>query len=146
MAVEDQLIKVSRLLGREAVQAQVVEDEQVGRQEGSEGALHRVVHPGLVHGSEEVVGMNEADGVPGPDGGVAQGLGHEALADAGGSHQQDVLVFVQELQGEDGVQQASVKRDGRRPVEVLQPANLLEAGALQPHLDAPVGPAVDLVA
>ena len=47
--------------------------------------------------------MNEADRMPGPDGGVFQGLGQEALAHSGGSHQQDVLVLVQELQGEDGV-------------------------------------------
>ena len=83
---------------------------------------------------------------PALTGGVAEGLGQEALADAGGSHQQDVFVFVQELQGEDGVQQSPVHGDGRRPVEVLQPANLLEAGTLQPRLDAPAGPAVDLAA
>ena len=76
--------------------------------------------------------MDEAHGVSGTDGGVAQGLGQEALAHSGGSHQQYVLVLVQELQGEDGVQQAAVEGDGRRPVEVLQPAGLLEAGALQP--------------
>ena len=86
--------------------------------------------------------MGEADGVPGPDGGVAESLGQEALADAGGTYQQDVFVPVLELQGEDGVQQSPVHGDGRRPVEVLQPANLLEAGTLQPHLDAPVGPAL----
>ena len=36
---------------------------------------------------------------------VAQGLSEEALADAGRSDQQDVLVLVQKLQGEDGIQQ-----------------------------------------
>ncbi len=56
--------------------------------------------------------MAEADGVTAPDGGEAQGLGQEGLADTGGSHQQDVLVPVQELQGEDGVQEPSVQGDG----------------------------------
>ena len=88
-----------------------------------------VVHPGLGHGPEEVVGVEEADGMSGADGGVAQGLGQEGLADAGGTHQQDVLVPGQELQGEDGVQQPSVHGDGRGPVEVLQSAGLLESGA-----------------
>ena len=51
------------------------------------------------------------------------------------------LVLVQELQGEDGIRQPAVERDRRRPVEVLQAADLLEAGGLQAHLDAAVGPA-----
>ena len=79
-------------------------------------------------------------------GGEAQGLGHEALAPSGGSHQQYVLVLVQELQGEDGVQEPAVEGDVGRPVEVLQAAGLLEAGALKPQFNAPVGAAIDLVA
>ena len=35
MTVEDQLVEVGRLLGGEAVQAQVVQDQQVGSQEGA---------------------------------------------------------------------------------------------------------------
>ena len=41
------------LLGSQPVQAEVVENQQVGGQEGPEGAVHRVVHPGLGHGSEK---------------------------------------------------------------------------------------------
>ena len=52
--------------------------------------------------------MAEAHGVSGADGRVAQGLGQETLADAGRSHQEDVLVLVQKLQGEDGVQQSAI--------------------------------------
>ena len=37
-------------------------------------------------------------------------------------------------------------RNPGRPVEVLQAAGLLEAGALQPQFNAPVGAAIDLVA
>ena len=42
-------------------------------------------------------------------GGVAQALGEKALADASGARQEDVLVFVEKLQREDGVQQAAVE-------------------------------------
>ena len=87
----------------------------------------------------------EEYGVSRAYGGEAQGRGHEALAHSGGSHQQYVLVLVQELQGEDGVQEPAVEGDGRRPAEVLQAAGLLEAGALQPQFNAPVGAAIDLV-
>ena len=89
--------------------------------------------------------MDEADDASGADGGVAECLSEEALADAGGANEQDVLVLVQELQREDGVQQAAVHGDGRGPVEVLQTAGLLEPGVVQSELYAPVLAAADLV-
>ena len=54
-------------------------------------------------------------------------------------------MLVQELQREDGVQQAAVDGDRRSPVEVLEAGDLLEASAVQPELDAPVVAAADLV-
>ena len=109
MPVEDEFVEVGGLLGGQAMETQVIEDEQVGREERPEGAVCRVVHSGLGQGSEEVVGVAEAHGVSGADGGVAQGLGEEALADTGGAHQQDVLVPVEKLQGEYGVQQTTIQ-------------------------------------
>ena len=108
MPVEDEFVEVGGLLGGQAMEIQVIEDEQVGREERSEGAVCRVVHSGLGHSLEEVISMAEAHGVSGADGGVAQGLGEEALADTGGAHQQDVLVPVEKLQGEYGIQQAAI--------------------------------------
>jgi len=51
-----------------------------------------------------------------------------------------VLAPGQEFQGEGGVQQPAVQGDRRRPVEVLQAADLLESGLLQAHIDTAVGP------
>ena len=65
MAVEDEFVEVGGLLSGEPMEALVIEDEQVGSEERPEGSVHRVVHSGLSHGSEEVVGMAEAHGVPG---------------------------------------------------------------------------------
>ena len=146
MSADDQLVEVGGLLGGEAVEAQVVQDEQVRGEKGTEGPIHRVVHPGLGHAPEEVVGVAETDGVAGPDGGVAQGLGQEGLANAGGAHQQHVLMPGEELQGEDGVQKTAVQGNGGGPVEVFQAAGLLEAGSALPQFQAAVGAAVDLVA
>ena len=100
-----------------------------------------MVHPGLSHGLEEVVGVVEADAVTGADSGVAEGLGQEALADADGPHQEDVLVSGEELQGEDGVQEPSVERDRGRPVEVLKTADLLEPGLLEVDFEPAMVPA-----
>ena len=97
------------------------------------------------HGFEKAFGMDEAHGVSGADGGVAQGLGQEALPDTRRPHQENMFVLVQELQGEDSVQEPAVQGDGGGPVEVLQAAGLLEAGALKPQFHAAVGAAIDLV-
>ena len=145
MSADDQLVEVGGLLGSEAVEAQVVQDEQVRGEEGSEGPVDGVVNSGLGHGPEEVVSVAEADSMSGPSSRVAQGLGQEGLAHTGGPHQQDVFVLAQEFLGEDGVQEPAIQGDGRRPVEVLQSAGLLEASVPQPQFQAAVGAAVDLV-
>ena len=118
MPADDQLVEVCGLLGGESVQAQIVQDEQVGAEEGPEGTVQRVVH---------------------------SGLGQEGLADTGGTHQEDVFVPGQELQGEDGIQQSPVQGNGGGPVEVLQAAGFLEAGVVEAQFDAPVLPPADLI-
>ncbi len=103
MPGDDQLVEVYGLLLGHPVETEVVEDEQVRGEEGAEGLVRGVVDPGLSHGPEEVVGMYEADGVPGSDSSIYEGLSDEALAHADRSDEQDVLVAVQELEGEGGV-------------------------------------------
>jgi hypothetical protein len=56
VAFEDHLVEVTRLLGAEAPQAEVVEDEEIGGEETAEDLLGGVVGAGLVKGLEEVVG------------------------------------------------------------------------------------------
>ena len=132
------------------VETQVVQYEQVGGQEGPEGALHGIVHPGLGHGLEVVVGVDEAEGVPRPDGGVAQGLGQEALADTAGRTSSTRSCLARNSREKAAsnsrrsmVMDADQSKSSRRQISA---ADLLEAGALQAHLDALVGAAVDLVA
>ena len=127
------------------VEPEVVEDQQVGGEEGAERLLGGVVDAGLRQLAEVLVGGHEADAVPGADGGVAERLGEEALADADGADEQDVLAAVKELQRAGGVEQPAVEPDLCRPVEVLEPAELLEAGLAQAQLQAPVVAAAHLV-
>ena len=72
MPGDDQLVEVYGLLLGHPVETEVVEDEQVRGEEGAEGLVRGVVDPGLSHGPEEVVGMYEADGVPGSDGSISE--------------------------------------------------------------------------
>ncbi len=64
------------------------------------------------HGPEEVVGVEETDGVTSPYGRGSQGLG-------------------QELQVEDHIQHSEVQGNGGGPVEVLWLASLPESSLLQ---------------
>ena len=56
-----------------------------------------------------------------------------------------MLAAVEEVQREGGVEQAAVEPDGGRPVEVLEAAELLEAGLAQAQLQPPVVAAAHLV-
>ena len=53
MPGDDQLVEVYGLLLGHPVETEVVEDEQVRGEEGPEGFVRGVVHPGLSHGPEE---------------------------------------------------------------------------------------------
>ena len=48
-----------------------------------------------------------------------------------------MLAAIEEVQREGGVEQAAVEPDGGRPVEVLEAAELLEAGLAQAQLQPP---------
>ena len=145
MPGDDQLVEVYGLLLGHPVETEVVEDEQVRGEEGAEGLVRGVVHPGLSHGSEEVVGMYEADGMPGSDGSISEGLSDEALAHADRPDEQDVLVARQELEREGGVEKSPVECDGCGPVKVFEAAGLFEAGPLEAEFEPPVVSAVDLI-
>ena len=60
--------------------------------------------------------MDEADSVSGSDGGEAEGLSQEAPADASRSHQQELLMLGDEVQGEGGVDEPPVEDDFGCPV------------------------------
>ena len=116
MPGDDQLVEVYGLLLGHPVETEVVEDEQVRGEEGAEGLVRGVVHPGLSHGPEEVVGMYEADGMPSSDGSISEGLSDEALAHADRSDEQDVLVAGLHRNGGRSVEKAAILCSPRKVV------------------------------
>ena len=62
-----------------------------------------------------------------------------------GPDEQDVLAAVEEAQRAGGVEQPAVEADLCRPVEVLEPAELLEAGLAEAQFQPPVVAAAHLV-
>ena len=116
-----------------------------GARKERKGLVRGVIHPGLSHRPEEVVGMYEADGMPASDGSISEGLSNQALSHADRSDEQDVLVAVEELEGEGVVEESSIECDGCGPVEVFEAAGLLEVGPLETELEPSVVSAVDLI-
>ncbi len=126
VAFDDQRIEVFGLLLGEAVQGEVIDDQQVGGKVAAEGFLEAVVGARLAELAEQDVGPAEEDRVAGPGGSCAEGLGEEGLADTDGTDEEDVLFLLEEVQGEELVEMAAVDLDGGRPVEVLERDTLLE--------------------
>ena len=130
---DEEFVEARRLLSVEPLQAEVIQDEHVRSQEGAKGLLLGMVTPGLCQRPEESVSSYKADAVSSAHCGIAKSLRQERFAYANRAHEEHMLMAVQELQGEDCIQQAPVKGNTGFPVEIFQPANLFESR--QPQVD-----------
>ena len=61
------------------LEAQVIQGQQFRGEKRPDGPFHGVVHSGLAHGLEEVVGVVEAHGVTVRNGSVSQGWARKVL-------------------------------------------------------------------
>ncbi|MEZ4479674.1 MAG: hypothetical protein R3B97_00775 [Dehalococcoidia bacterium] len=116
---DDERVEVLGLLLGEPVEAEVIDDKQVGGEVLTEGGFEAVVGTGLAEFAEEVIGPPEED-VVAPRRCRTEGLGEEGLADTNWSDEEDVLLALEEVQREELVEVASVELDGCRPVEVVE--------------------------
>lgn len=145
VALDDQRIEVLGLLLIEAVEAEVIDQEQVRGEVAAEGDFEAVVGAGLAEFAEEVVGAAEEDRVAGAGGSSAEGLCEECLADAHWPDEEGVLLALEEVQGEELVEVTAVDLDRRRPVEVLEGDALLDARREQTAFEGDVVTALHLV-
>lgn len=145
VALDDERVEVLGLLWRQAMQPEVIEDEKVWSQVAAEDSFEAVVGTSLAEFAEQEVGAAEEDGVSGPGGRGTEGLGKEGLAHADGSDEEDVLLALEELEGEELVEVAPVDLDGCAPVEALQGDALLEAGTEETPFQCQVVSALDLI-
>jgi hypothetical protein len=131
---EDHLVEITRLLGGQASQAEVIEDEQIGSEQAAQHLLGGVIGTGLVKRLEEVIGAQEAYVVAGAAGSVAERTGEKGLSDSDRAEEDHILAAFDEAEAEELLHAVSVEGDGGIPVEVLQRLVLLEAGSGQAHL------------
>jgi len=145
MPFEDDFVEVIRLLGVETAQGEVIDDEDVGREQAAEDLVGGVVGPRLVQILQEVVGPQEEDVAPGPACRVAERASEKGLPDTDGTEEDDVLLTLDEAEAEEVADAIAVEGDGRVPVEAFQGLLLLEAGAVEAQREIRVIPPVDLV-
>ena len=87
-----------QVVGGDAVkrgEAEVVDDDEVVAQEAFDQLADGVVGEAAVERFDQLVGLKEADLVPGGDRGPAEGLGEVALADSRRPGEAEVLVALQ---------------------------------------------------
>ena len=89
--------------------------------------------PGVLEGLEHRVRAEGEDGVAAAAGDVAQGVGEEALADADGPDEGDVVMRLQEAEGDELGEEGTIEGDMGRGVPVLELGAGVEAGPLRPQ-------------
>lgn len=145
VAFDDDLVDVARLGRIEPPQAEIVDDEQVRREQAAQGLLAGVIGLGLVEFPEHRIGTQEEHAMPGTAGRVTETAREQGLPHADGSEEQDILGFLQEAEAEEIAHPVPIEGDGSFPVKVLQGTDLLEARLLQAEGEVVLFAAVDLI-
>jgi hypothetical protein len=145
VTLDDERIQVFGLLLAEAMETEVVHQEQVGSEVLTEGSFEAVVGARLAEFTKEVVGPPEEDGVAGTRCCRTQSLGEEGLADPDRADEKDVLLLLEEVQRKELVEVAAIELDGCRPVEVIEGDPFFEASLKETPFELLGVPALDLV-
>jgi hypothetical protein len=145
MPFDDKLVEVTRLLGIEPSQAEVIHDQEVGCQKPASNFLGRVVGPGLVEELEEAIGTQEEHGVACAAGRMAQRRRQEGLSHADRPHEDRVLSALEEAEAEQLLHPIAIEGDGCIPVERFEGLLFFEARTGESLVKALVVATIDLV-
>ena len=107
--------------------------------------LGRVVGASLVEGLEHAIGAEAEHLVADTAGGVAEGRGEKGLSDTDGSHEDHVLLALDEAEGEEVADAIAIEAHGGVPVEALEGLLGVEAGPGQAQREVLLVAARDLV-
>ena len=117
MTLHNQLVQIVALLGVEAAQAKIIQDDKIGSQVAAEDFVVGAVCTCLTQIGEQRIRPHKQDGVTGAHGGGPQALGQHGLSDADGSDENAMLLARQELEREHVLQLTPIELDWRGPVE-----------------------------
>lgn len=145
MPFDDDLVDVARLVSIEAAQAEVVDDEQIGREQAAYGLLPGVIGLCLVEFSEHLIGAQEEDLMARATGCMTETAREQGLAHSNGAEEEDVFGPLQEAEVEEIADPIPIEGDGSIPVEVFEGTDLPEARPLEPGSEIALLAAVDLI-
>ena len=143
--LQDEFVEVARLLGVEAAQPEVVDDQDVGGEQTPANLLGGVVGTRLVEQLEQLIGPQEEHGLAHTAGRVSDRRGEEGLADTHRADEDHILLALDEAQAEQVLHTIAIEGDRCVPVERLQGLLLFEARAPEPQGEALVIASIDLV-
>lgn len=145
MSLDNDFVDVVGLYGVEPTQCEVIDDEKVGREESSERFFVRVIGSRLLELKEHLVGADKEDVVSGATSSMSEGGGKESFADANVSHEQGILLGLEEGEREEISNAMSVEANRGIPVETLEGLLLGKAGAFESPVEIGLVASVDLV-
>jgi hypothetical protein len=135
VSFDDDLVEIAGLLRVEPAESEVIDDEEVGRQQAAEEPLGRVIGTGLMDLLQQIITAKEEDAVPGTTGTVPEGTGEGRLADADRPEEDDVFPPVEKLEREELADTLTVKGDRHIPVKLLEGLLVGKAGAGEPRTE-----------
>ena len=145
MSFEDHFVEVARLLGIEATQPEVVDDQHVRGEQSPSDLLGAVVGTRLVEKLKELIGPEEEYRLSCTASRVADGGCEEGLADADRADKDHVLVTLDEAQAEQALYTIAIESDLGVPVEGLQCLLLFKACSPEPQGETLLIPSIDFV-
>lgn len=145
MSLEDHLVEIRRLLGGEATQPEVIDDEQIRCQKPPQDLLGRAIGTRLMQPLEHAVGAEEEHVMTRTARGMAEGAGKERFADTDGPEEDRVLVPVEETEPEQLLHAVAIEGHRRVPVEAFEGRLVLEARALDSRREVLLIAPIDFV-
>ena len=143
--LDHHLVEVLGLHGAQALESEIINDEDGRIDQADELLPEGVVRPALVQPLQKGLRPEHEDTEPSPHGGMAQGIGQVRLPDSDGAADQDVLVVVNEGEVEEIPHPLPVERDWDVPLEPLDRLVGIEGALSYPPLYRPLVPPLDLV-
>ncbi len=138
-------IDVARLFVIQALEAEVVDNQQVDGSKFSHHPVGAVVGAGLQQLAEQFIGSRKQDLASGPAGAVSKGTGQKSFANADWPHEEDVFVSFEESQAEQVPYFMSIKGDCCIPIKVFKNLLLREFRLVESVFQAHLFSTINLV-
>jgi len=146
IAFTDDLVEVVGLFLGEALKAEVVDDQEGGRDQLEQFLFQGVIGPGGIESFEHPGRFEQQDAFAAAACDMGHGVGDESLADTDRAGEDDVFPALDPFQTDEPLEPVTIESDLGLPVEAFQHLVVVDFSALQAPLERPLGAALNLIA